>query len=91
MKNLENDSLVSLKKEDSRYGEKSTKLQTVKDHNKKDKYAAGYKLMNVEDLRNKAAEDYDYDYDDGYETTGEDFNDADSDLDESLPDDTVTE
>ena len=40
------DSFNSMKKEDSKYGEKMKKSHTVKDHNKKDKYVKNYQNMN---------------------------------------------
>ena len=59
----------SMKKDDDRYGEGLKKTQTVKDHNKKDKYVKNYQKMRVEDLSDD--EDDDYDFDDGYKPLDE--------------------
>lgn len=65
MKNQVREEFSDMRKEDNRYGETFHKTQTVKDHNKKDKYVKKYQHMRLEDLSDNDEDDYDYD--DGYQ------------------------
>ena len=50
-----------MKQEDRRFGEKSGKRHTAKDHNKVEKYRPDYRRMKLEDLVKEDSLDYSLD------------------------------